>query len=130
MNMKKLESLRRSDIEEYEFPGTDAAVLVVEKKIGRKELEEYFHGLSGDHRFYKTGTGWKVKFPYWYFEAVTASGKSGFNIQDFKREHKGWDHEHCSFCHAHIYIGDKAFTHPHEKGGVYVICIKCAEQCR
>jgi len=40
--MKKLKNLRQSDIEEYEFPGTDAAVLVVKKKTGQKVLEECY----------------------------------------------------------------------------------------
>lgn len=128
--MKKLKNMRRAALEAYEFPGTDAAVLHVEKKIEQEELEECFRAISGDHRFYQTETGWKVKFPYWYIEAITGSGKSGFKIEDFTRERKGWDHEHCSFCHSHIHIGEQAFTHPHEKGGVYVICIKCAEQCK
>jgi len=128
--MKKLSNIRRRDLEEYVFPGTDAAVLCVGKKATQKDLEDAFCDISGDHRFYKTDEGWRVKFPYWYIEAVMAKGRAGFRMEDFTREPNGWDHEHCSFCHAHIDIGEQAFTYPHEKGGVYVICLKCSEQCK
>ena len=128
--MKSLSELKKANLEEYEFPGTDAAVLNVEKNINQKELEDAFRGISGQHRFYPSDSGWKVKFPYWYIKEITSRGKSGFKLQDFAREAKGWDHEHCSFCQAHIIIGDKAYTHPHEDGGVYVLCLKCAEMCK
>ena len=47
--MKTLKSIRRADLEAHEFPGTDAAALVVEKKIEQKELEECFRTISGAH---------------------------------------------------------------------------------
>ena len=120
---------RKIDLEEYTFPGTDAAVLVVKQKVPQAELEKSFGELSGDHRFYPTETGWEIKFPYWYVEKLLSQGDCGITIQDVKREAKGWDHEHCSFCHAHIHIGDASYTHPHEEGGVYIICPDCAKKC-
>ena len=128
--MRALETISKAELEDYIFPGTDAAVLTINDQIPQKELEELCIELSGDHRFYPTEFGWKIKFPYWYIEALVSTGESGFTIDDFEREPKGWDHEHCSFCHEHIYIGDLSFTVDHEDGGVYIICRKCADKCR
>lgn len=127
--MKRLSEIHHSDLEEYIFPGTDAAVLVVDQKLSQKDLEEIFGEISGQHRFYPTETGWKIKFPYWYVEELLKMGDVHFGT-DFKREEKGWDHEHCSFCHEHIYIGELSYTTEHEEGGVYVICPKCSEKCQ
>ncbi|HWL52292.1 MAG TPA: hypothetical protein VNQ90_07645 [Chthoniobacteraceae bacterium] len=126
--MKSLSEIPRSDLEEYIFPGTDAAVLLVEKMLPQKELEELFSDLSTQHRFYPTETGWKIKFPYWHVKELLETGNVALGT-DFKREEKGWDHEHCSFCHEHIHIGGLSYTADHENGGVYIICQKCAEKC-
>lgn len=128
--MKSLSAIQRSDLEEYLFPGTDAAVIIVEKKIPQSELEEAFGELSGDHRFYPTATGWKIKFPYWYIEGLIAMGDCGITLEDVVREERGWDHEHCSFCHSNIWIGDLSYTCDHEEGGVYVLCPTCASKCK
>src|SRR5690606_4478272 len=99
--MKSLSDIKCADLEEYLFPGTDAAVLSIDEKIPQRELEEMFGELSGDHRFYPTEKGWRIKFPHWYVEELSkASGSDSGMI--FEREEKGWDHEHCSFCHGHI----------------------------
>ena len=125
--MKKLSDLRKADLEDYEFPGTDAAVITIEEKIEEDELKEMWGDYSGQHRFYPTEKGWKIKFPYWDVVAICEEDEST-NIEDFEREEKGWDHEHCSFCHGHIWIGDASYTHDHEDGGVYIICTKCYQQ--
>jgi len=128
--MRVLETISKSELEEYLFPGTDAAVMTINRDVPQQELEEMFGELSGDHRFYPIDTGWKIKFPYWYIEALTSSGDIGLTIDDFEREPKGWDHEHCSFCDAHIHIGEMSFTVDHENGGVYIICQQCADKCK
>ena len=120
--------MKKADLEEYTFPGTDAAVMHFPKEVEQKELEEIFGDIDGDHRIYSTPDGWKVKFPYWYLLEVSKHADSGITSEHFEREEKGWDHEHCSFCHAHIHMGDKSFTHDHEKGGVYVICLECVKK--
>ena len=125
--MKELTELRRENLEEYEFPGTDAAVLVIEEKIAENELKESWREYSVQHRFYPTETGWKIKFPYWDVVEI-CDGNESTNIEDFEREIKGWDHEHCSFCHQHIWIGDTSYTHDHEDGGFYIICSECYAQ--
>ena len=103
---------------------------MIDAKLSEAELENIFQGISREHRFYPTDTGWKVKFPYWYVSKLLSMGDCGFSERDFKREAKGWDHEHCSFCNAHIQIREKCYTVEHEEGGVYVICLKCADQCK
>ena len=128
--MRRLDTIRRDELEEYHFPGTDAAVLVIEAKIPQDEIENSFKEISSEHRIYPTATGWKIKFPYWYVEAICSHGDAGVTLDNFVREEKGWDHEHCSYCQTHIAIGERAFTVEHERGGVYVICVKCAEQCK
>ena len=127
--MKNLSDLRRSDLEEYIFPGTDAAVLVIEGKIEENELKENWSEYSGQHRFYPTETGWKIKFPYWTVVEL-CKGDETANIDEFEREKKGWDHEHCSFCHGHIFIGDLSYTHEHEDGGCYIICTQCYDKTK
>ena len=128
--MRSLSEIQRSELEEYLFPGTDAAVLIIDEKLPQSDLEETFGKISGDHRFYPTETGWKIKFPYWYIEELLSMGDYGFVLEDTVREERGWDHEHCSFCHAHIPIGDMAYTCDHEEGGVYILCSVCADKCK
>lgn len=128
--MRSLAEIPKQELEDYVFPGTDAAVLTVNKKLPQSELEGAFGEISGEHRLYPTETGWKIKFPYWYIEELCSMGESGYSLDDFEREERGWDHEHCSFCHAHIRIGESAYTCDHEEGGVYVLCLTCADTCK
>ena len=128
--MSMLSDISRTELEEYVFPGTDAAVLEIEQKLPQQELEEIFSELSGQHRFYPTDTGWEIKFPYWYAAELLKSEHSGFPKKNFRREKLGWDHEHCSFCHEHIHIGQLSYTADHEEGGVYIICLRCTEKCK
>jgi hypothetical protein len=127
--MKNLADLKKSELEEYEFPGTDAAILKVEQKIEQSELETLWEDYTSQHRFYKTEKGWNIKFPYWDVVEICEQDDS-LDINDYEREVKGWGHEHCSFCHEHIWIGDTSYTHDHEDGGVYIICTKCYQQTK
>ena len=88
-----------------------------------------FGDLSGQHRFYPTETGWKIKFPYWYVHELFAGDQAEMTKRKIQREEKGWDHEHCSFCRAHIPIGQSCYTADHEDGGYYIICNECAKKC-
>jgi hypothetical protein len=116
---KRLSQFRKRDLEEYTFPGTDAAVYHVPKKVSVKELNAVFDTLTGpERRYYPTSDGWDVKFPWW---AVSEINKD----KTFKRQKLGWDREQCSFCGGEISIGEKCHTHEHENGGVYIFCKQC-----
>ena len=128
--MRSITSISKIDLEEYLFPGTDAAILRIEHKLPQKDLEDAFGDLEVTHRFYSTDTGWDVKFPYFILEDFISEDGSDYSIDDFIREPRGWDHEHCSFCNANISIGDHAFTTEHEEGGYYVICNSCSLHCK
>ena len=128
--MKALSDIRRTDLEEYIFPGTDAAVRIINAKISEAELEDAYEEMPIEHRYYPTETGWKIKFPFWPVARMMSLGDAEFPPESgFIRERKGWDHEHCSFCHAHINMGELCHTADHEEGGVYIICRKCSGQC-
>ncbi len=127
--MKSLVQIKRSELEPYEFPGTAAAVLVIDKKVPQAELEELFGDIECAQRFYPTESGWRIKFLKWQVEEMLAGGDSRISLDDFEIEPRGWDHEHCSFCHAHVHIGELSYTAEHEDGGFYIVCTACAEQC-
>ena len=78
--MKPLSEISRTDLEEYIFPGTDAAVLTVEQKMPQTELEAIFGGISQAHRLYPTDKGWAIKFPYWYVSEVLKREGAGFTV--------------------------------------------------
>ncbi len=124
--MRSLSEIRRDELEEYVFPGTDAAVFVFPKSVPMEELQELFADIPGQLRIYPGETVWKVKAPYWRFLEMLPPETAESAAPLFQREERGWDHEHCSFCHAHIGIGDRCHTVPHEEGGYYLICASCS----
>jgi hypothetical protein len=129
--VKSLSDIRRADLEDYVFPGTDAAVQILDVKLSESELDEAYAEIPIERRYYPTAKGWKVKFPFWHVSAMMELGDAEFPPESgFVRERKGWDHEHCSFCQAHIGIGELCYTLDHEEGGVYIICKTCSEQCQ
>lgn len=116
---KKLSHFRKRDLDDYTFPGTDAAVYHVPSKVTVKQLNAVFDKLTGpERRYYPTPDGWDVKFPWWSVSEINED-------KIFKRQKKGWDHEECSFCGTEISIGAKCHTHEHERGGVYIFCKQC-----
>jgi hypothetical protein len=127
--MKTLHEILRSELEPYDFPGTDAAVLVINKKVPQVELEKLCEPLRCQIRFYPTETGWKIKAPYSQIADFIEGQEHTFSPLQFTKEPRGWDHEHCSFCHEHITIGTACFTAPHEKGDCYLICEVCSRKC-
>jgi hypothetical protein len=128
--MKELSEMPFADLEEYVFPGTDAAVLIIPERIPQAELENMFGGLVGEHRFYPTETGWTIRFPYWYVLEFFGGNEAEMNAGNFTREEKGWDHEHCSFCQARIMVGDLCYTTDQGEGGCYIVCNECATKCK
>jgi hypothetical protein len=127
--MKSLEEIRRAELEEYVFPGTDALVIVIERMLAQEDVQEIFREIGGQHRLYQTDVGWKVKFPHADVAGMLDEDSFSSPGVSVVREEKGWDHEHCSFCDEHVFIGDTCHTAPHESGGVYVLCLKCAGKC-
>jgi hypothetical protein len=111
----ELANLTPDMLEEYIFPGTDAASVVIPD--GQKPSSEVKEVLdrSGFSRWYPVTGGHRVKVP-WHF----AKGRESL----FEREKKGWDHEHCDYCNEHVNIGQRSWTIPAE-GGVWLICQSC-----
>lgn len=124
--MKSLSEIRRDELEEYIFPGTDAAVFVFPKAVSLEELKALFADIPGQLRIYPGETQWKVKVPYWHFVEMLQSADDESAKALFQREEQGWDHEHCSFCEEGIGIGTLCHTAPHEEGGYYLICSGCS----
>src|SRR5688500_14204698 len=97
MGAPLLAAFTKAMLEEYKFPGTDAAVVFVAEgqapSGGVREVLE----RSGQQRWYPVPGGHRVKVPWHWSEGHESL---------FEREVKGWDHEHCAFCNSHINIGD------------------------
>jgi hypothetical protein len=126
--VKKLEDIQWEDLEPYEFPGTHAAVLRLGLEISLDEIKEAFEGTDVQMRIYSRPDGYEVKFVYWEIEELITDKDFVLEFSAFEREEFGWDHEHCSFCHARVDRGQLAYTTEHETGGVYVLCIACAAE--
>lgn len=116
------------DLEAYEFPGTHAAVLRVSSENSLDEIKEAFEEIDMQMRIYSHPDWHELKFVYWDIEKLTSHEDFPLAISAFEREEFGWDHEHCSFCHARIDRGQLAYTTEHEDGGVYILCIACASK--
>lgn len=71
--MRSLSEIRRDELEEYIFPGTDAAVFVFPKAVPLEELKAVFADIPGQLRIYPGETQWKVKTPYWHFVEMVQS---------------------------------------------------------
>jgi hypothetical protein len=127
--MKELQEILRSDLEPSDFPGTDAAVLIINKKVPQSVVEELCEPLRCQIRIYPTETGWKIKSPYWELADLLETPQHQPFPLEWMKEPGGWNHEHCSFCHEHLSVGTACFTANHENGGYYVICASCAQKC-
>lgn len=128
--MKALHEILKAELEPYDFPGADAAVLSIDRKVPQKELEKLCEPLSCQIRFYPTEKGWNIKEPYWQVECLIGGLEHALSPLQFIRETKGWDHEHCSFCHEHIPIGTACFTVTNEESGYYLVCNACSKKCK
>lgn len=121
MNAPPLATFTRAMLEEYEFPGTDAAVVFIpEGKTPSSEVQEVLD-RSGQQRWYPVPGGHKAKVP-WH----CSEGRESL----FEREENGWDHEHCDFCNAHVNIGDQCWTAESGRGGSWLFCRECYEKLK
>ena len=107
-------------LEEYEFPGTDAAVVFFpDGQIASSEVQEILGG-SGQQRWFPVPGGHNVKVPWHCSEDHESL---------FQREEKGWDHEHCDFCNARVNIGELCWTADSGRG-VWLFCRDCYEKVK
>jgi hypothetical protein len=115
MGKPSLDQFRRADLEEYPFPGTDAAaVFVAEGTQLSPEVAEVFR-RSGQHRWCPAAGGHEVHIPFHFTKE---------QAHFFKRIERGWDHEHCDFCDASVNIGDRCWTAPSGRG-FWIFCGAC-----
>ena len=120
MSAPPLDTFTKTMLEEYEFPGTDAAtVFVPEGQTPLPEVREVLE-CSGQQRWFPVAGGHKAKVP-WHF----SKGHESL----FEREKKGWDHEHCDFCNSHVNIGELCWTAKSGRG-VWLFCKQCYEKLR
>ncbi|MBL9188226.1 MAG: hypothetical protein JNK23_12145 [Opitutaceae bacterium] len=115
MNAPKLQDFTQTQLEEYLFPGTDAAVIfVAEGTELSSDLKEVM-GRSSHQRWYPVAGGHNAMIPYHYVKGNEAS---------FQREVMGWNNEHCDFCNASVAIGELCWTAPSGRG-IFVFCREC-----
>jgi hypothetical protein len=121
MSPPPLSMFTRAMLEEYKFPGTDAAVTFIPE--GQKPVPEVQQVLTraGQARWYPVEGGHRAKIP-WHF----AEGHESL----FEREEKGWDHEHCDFCNAHVNIGELCWTAETGRGDFWLFCRSCQEKVK
>jgi hypothetical protein len=118
MSGRELRDFKKAALQEYVFPGTDAAVVFVPD--GARPPREVQEVLDRSHqqRWFPVDGGSRAKVPFYHTE-----GREHL----FEREAKGWDHEHCDFCNAHIRIGELCWTAP-SNGGILIFCKDCYEK--
>jgi hypothetical protein len=118
MNRPELEQFTKIMLEEYRFPGTDAAAVFVPTDQRPSPHVQEILDKAGPQRWYPMAGGSQVRIP-WHF----AKGCESL----FERLPKGWDHEHCSFCDGHIDIGKLCWCTDAD-GGIWVFCKSCYEK--
>jgi hypothetical protein len=115
-----LSKFNKTMLEEYIFPGTDAAVrFVANDETVSPEITAVLK-RSYQQRWFPVPGGHKVQIPYHF-----CKGSEDL----FERQTKGWDHEHCTFCEESIGIGGLCWTAPAE-GGVHIFCKNCREKLK
>ena len=115
MRPPKLDDFTKAVLEEYLFPGTDAAaVFVADGSTPSEEVKEVL-GRYSQQRWYPVPGGHKAKVPFYCAKSHEAL---------FEREPKGWDHEHCDFCEARIGIGELCWTASVGRG-IIIFCKDC-----
>jgi len=121
MSAPPLATFTKAMLKEYAFPGTDAAVVFVpEGHAPSPEVREILE-RSGQQRWCPVPGGHKAKVP-WHF----SKGRESL----FEREEKGWNHEHCDFCNAHVNIGELCWTAESGSGGFWIFCRECREKLK
>ena len=120
MSAPPLATFTRAMLEEYKFPGTDAAVVFVpDGQTPPPEVQKVLE-CSGQRRWYPVSGGHDAKVP-WHF----SKGHESL----FRREKKGWDHGHCDFCGETVSIGEMCWTADSGRG-IWIFCRPCYEKVR
>ena len=115
MSEPQLRDFTKAMLEDYTFPGTDAAVVFIADGSAPSPAVREVLARSGQQRWYPVAGGHQAKIPFHFVE-----GHEGL----FERERKGWNHEHCDFCDASIAISELCWTAPSNRG-VFVFCKEC-----
>jgi hypothetical protein len=119
MSAPDLTTFNTALLEAYTFPGTDAAVVfIAEGQIPSDDIQEVL-SRSGQQRWYPVQGGHDAKVPWHYSKGYESL---------FRREEKGWDHEHCDFCESHVNIGETCWTANSGNGGFWIFCRKCYDK--
>lgn len=119
MSAPPLSQFTKAMLEEYEFPGSDAAVVFVPEGESPSPEAKQVLGRSHQQRWYPVSGGHTAKVPRY-----CSKGSESL----FVREKKGWDHEHCDFCGADVKMGELAWSVDTEAGGIWLFCRECYEQ--
>lgn len=115
MSEPRLHDFTKSMLEDYIFPGADAAVVFVADDAAPPQVITEILARSFQQRWYPVEGGHHAKIPYHF-----AAGHEDL----FEREPKGWNHEHCDFCDAPIAVGEPSWTSPSNRG-VFIFCKEC-----
>ena len=118
MSNPRLQNFTKAQLEEYVFPGTDAASVFVADGNPLPSLVNEVLKRSSQQRWYPVAGGHEAKIPFHYVIG---------HEELFRREQKGWNHEHCDFCDSTIAMGELCWTAP-SKNGVYVFCKSCYDR--
>lgn len=118
MNEPKLHDFTKTMLEDYIFPGTDAAMVFVADDAAPPPVIKEVLARSRQQRWYPVTGGHQAKIPFHFVAG---------HEELFEREPKGWNHEHCDFCDASIDVGELCWTAP-SKHGVFVFCKACYEK--
>jgi hypothetical protein len=119
MSTPPLSLFTKAQLMQQVFPGLDAAVVFIPEGQEPSPAVRDVLQRSGQQRWFPVPGGHKAKVPW-----PLAEGSESL----FEREQKGWDHEHCDFCPAHVNIGDPCWSVDSEKGGFWVFCRGCYEK--
>ena len=121
MSAPSFDTFTKAMVEEYEFPGTDAAVIFIPDGQSPSSPVQEVLEHSGQQRWYPVPGGHKAKVP-WHF--------SEGNESLFEREVGGWNHEHCDFCNGRVEVGEVCWTAESGQGGFWLFCKQCYEKLR
>ena len=122
MKNNMLKNFTKNMLGEFIYSGDDAATYFVKgecedppphiEKILSKSCSQRIYPVDGGHI-------WKV--PY---DTVKGDEKL------FKKEVRGWDHEHCDFCGATIDIGDTCWLSGNTNSEIFIFCEKCYKKVK
>jgi len=121
MSAPRLHEFTKVMLQEYDFPGTDAAVFFIPEGQSPSVPVQQVLKRSGQQRWYPVPGGHRVKVPWHFSEGQEAL---------CEREPKGWNHEHCDFCDASVQIEELCWTVESGRGGFWLFCKSCYDKLR